>query len=134
MKLSGIGRKSLLAATLFMLVTVGPALRAESSDTTITEARPMPAGEPLGARPYEMVRAGRRPPHVPLVNFDWLEGWQVECSEGAVADLFSSRRQRVWESPVARLVYRGTSAKSTIVLRPPVPITIPEPVSATMCR
>jgi hypothetical protein len=77
----------------------------------------MPAGETAGARPYEMIWADRKPPHVPLVNFDWLEGWQVECTEGAVADLIASQRQRVWESPVARLVYRGTSKQSTVVFR-----------------
>ena len=91
----------------------------------------MPAGETPGPRPYEMVWAGRKPPHVPLVNFDSLDGWQVECSEGAVADLIGSQKQRVWESPVARLVYRGTSSKSTIVLRPPRPCRSPSRLSAT---
>jgi hypothetical protein len=91
----------------------------------------MPAGEEPGARPYEMVWADRKPPHVPLVNFDSLEGWQVECTQGAVADLIGSQTQRVWESPVARLVYRGTSNKSTVVLRPPAPVPIPDAVSAT---
>jgi len=121
----------MLAGALIVLMALGSLLGAEASAPIITEAKSMPAGEPLGARPYEMVRAGRKPPHVPLVCFDWLEGWRLECTEGAVAELFSSRRQRVWESSVARLVYRGTSDKSTIVLRPPVPITIPAPVSAT---
>ena len=91
----------------------------------------MPTDEAPGARPYEMVRADRRPPQTPLVNFDSLEGWQVECTEGAVADLIGSQKQRVWESPVARLVYRGTSEKSTVVLLPPAPVPIPDDVSAT---
>jgi hypothetical protein len=91
----------------------------------------MPADEKPGDRPYEMVRAKRQPPQVPLVNFDSLTGWQVECTGGAVADLFGSQKQRVWESPVARLVYRGTSNQSMVVLRPPAPIAIPDPVSAT---
>jgi hypothetical protein len=38
----------------------------------------------------------------------------------------------VWESPVARLVYRGTSNKSTVVLRPRAPVPIPDTASATM--
>ena len=78
-----------------------------------------------------MVRANRQPAHVPLVSFDSLEGWQVECSEGAIADLIGSQKQRVWESPVARLVYRGTSGKSAIVLRPPAPLAIPDAATAT---
>jgi len=118
-------------AVLAVLMAIGPALGAESSSTTVHPAQLMPAEETPGARPYEMVWANRQPPHVPLVNFDSLEGWQVEWMEGAVADLFGSQKQRVWESPVARLVYRGTSDKSTVILRPPAPVAIPDAVSAT---
>jgi hypothetical protein len=121
----------LYSAVLAVVLALGSGVRAQSEPVTIHPARPMPADEAPGARPYEMVRANRKPPHVPLVNFDSLEGWQVECTEGAVADLFGSQKERVWESPVARLVYRGTSNQSTVVLRPPAPIPIPEPVSAT---
>ncbi|MHC4703488.1 MAG: hypothetical protein ACYTFQ_23215, partial [Planctomycetota bacterium] len=74
--------------------------------------------------------ADRKPPHEPLVSFDSLDGWQVESAEGAVADLIGSQRQRLWESPVARLVYRGTSNKSTVVLRPGSPVPIPDVASA----
>jgi hypothetical protein len=124
--------KSLLALmTLVFLAMPTLLLGAESSPPATHPAMPMPAGETPGARPYEMVWADRKPPHVPLVNFDSLEGWQVECTEGAVADLIGSQKQRVWESPVARLVYRGTSKQSTVVFRPPTPIAIPDAVSAT---
>ena len=122
---------SLAAGVLITLVVLIPVLNAESASVTIHAAKPMPADEAPGARPYEMVWADRKPPHTPLVNFDSLEGWQVESAEGAVADLIGSQRQRVWESPVARLVYRGTSNKSTVVLRPPAPAPIPDAVSAT---
>jgi len=114
-----------------MLIVLILTLRAESASVIIHAAKPMPADETPGTRPYEMVWADRKPPHTPLVNFDSLEGWQVESAEGAVADLIGSQRQRVWESPVARLVYRGTSNQSTVVLRPPMPIPIPDAVSAT---
>ncbi len=122
---------SWLVAVLAVLMALGSALGAESNTAETHPAKAMPADEAPGARPYEMVWAERKPPHVPLVNFDSLEGWQVECSEGAVAGLIGSQKQRVWESPVARLVYHGTSNKSTIVLRPPAPIAIPDAVSAT---
>ena len=100
--------------------------RAESK----RPAQPMPAAEAPGPRPYEMVWADRKPPHAPQVSFDSLEGWQVESAEGAVAELSVSQIQRVWESPVARLVYRGTSQQSTVILRPPALVPIPDPVSA----
>jgi len=89
-------------------------------------ARRMPPGEPLGERPYEMVRADRKPPHIPLVNFDSLEGWQITGKNGGRGELIESQRQRVWESPVARLVYRGNSKESEVAIRPPRPIPIPE--------
>ncbi len=112
-------------------MALGPARGAEPNAPETHPAKAMPAEETPGARPYEMVWADREPPHVPLVNFDSLDGWQVECTEGAVADLIASQKQRVWESPVGRLVYRGTSKQSTVVFRPPEPLVIPEPVSAT---
>ncbi len=110
-----------------LLLVVSPVLGEEPNAPVPHPAQPMPADEKPGDRPYEMVRAKRQPPHVPLVNFDSLTGWQVECTGGAVADLFGSQKQRVWESPVARLVYRGTSNQSTVVLRPPAPIADPRP-------
>lgn len=132
MKPYGIHWKSLPAiGVLVATIALGSSLRAESSPAMLRMAKPMPPEETPGPRPYEMVWADREPPHAPLVDFDSLEGWQVECEDGAVADLFNSRRQRVWESPVARLVYRGTSKTSAVVLRPPTPVAIPDAVSAT---
>ena len=122
---------SLAAGVWIMLGALIPVLNAESASVTIHAAKPMPADDSPGARPYEMVWADRKPSHTPLVNFDSLEGWQVECAEGAVADLIGSLRQRVWESPVARLFYRGTSNKSAVVLRPHTPVPIPDSASAT---
>jgi len=122
----------LAPARAFLLLGMFASLcGAEPGPVAVHPAKPMPAGETPGTRPYEMVRANRKPEHAPLVSFDSLESWQVECSEGAVADLIGSQKQRVWESPVARLVYRGTSGKSTIVLRPPAPVAIPDSATAT---
>lgn len=122
---------SLVAGAWITLVVLIPVMSAESASVTIHAAKPMPADEAPGARPYEMVWADREPPHTPLINFDSLEGWQVESAEGAVAELIGSQRQRVWESPVARLIYRGTSNMSEVVLRPPAPVPIPDASSAT---
>jgi len=52
---------------------------AEPNAVAVHPAKPMPPGESPGPRPYEMVWAGRKPAHVPLVSFDSLDGWQVEC-------------------------------------------------------
>ena len=103
---------------------------AESTEVVVHAAKPVPAGEAAGPRPYEMVWSGRQPPYAPQINFDTLDGWQVECTDGVDAQLVGSIRQRVWESPVARLVYRGASGTSPIILRPPAPIPVPDRASA----
>jgi hypothetical protein len=128
---SGRSTFSVLAAGVLLALS-GSVLYAQPGPATILPAKPLPADEAPGPRPYEMVRAGRKPPYPPLVSFDSLAGWQVECTNGAIAELIGSQKQRVWESPVARLVYRGTSDKSTVVLRPPAPLPIPDDVSAVM--
>ncbi len=118
---------------LFVIFSIFPISRVVSSNElspTIVDAKPAPADEVVGERPYEMVWADRKPLRTPLINFDSLEGWTLECAHGAVGDLFVSRKQRVWESPVARLVYRGVSKESALVLRAPEPIAIPLPASA----
>ncbi|KPL11803.1 hypothetical protein AMJ85_02945 [candidate division BRC1 bacterium SM23_51] len=116
-------------AAVFVFVSPCLLVAAETSSTTI-RAKPIPPDESPGERPYEMVLANRRPPRMPLVDFDSLEGWTLECANGGEGELLCSRKQRVWESPVARLVYRGKSAKSTVTLRPLKPIRIPDHVSA----
>jgi len=117
--------RSILVAS-FVIPSVFPfSTPSAGTEPTIVRAKPIPADEPLGQRPYEMVRANRRPTHTPLVDFDSLEGWTLECTDGANGELFCSQKQRVWESPVARLVYRGQSAKSAVIMRPPKPIPIP---------
>ncbi|MBI4586198.1 MAG: hypothetical protein HY717_19480 [Planctomycetes bacterium] len=122
-KLRRIGAVVLILSSVQVLPAAGQAVK-------IVKGAALPAGETEGERPYEMVRAGRRPEHEPLVSFDSLEDWTIGCGQGAEADLYLSRRQRVWDSPVARLVYRGSSGASTVMLRPPKPIPIPAPVSA----
>ncbi|HOE11051.1 MAG TPA: hypothetical protein PLQ35_08575 [bacterium] len=87
-------------------------------------AEPKPAQEPVGDRPYEMVRANRKPDRTPLVNFDSLDGWSLECLGGAVARAHPSSEQRVWESNTAKLIYRGTGKDSAVILRPPAPIPL----------
>lgn len=114
---------------LFLLPILSPCFAADGGIHR-SVARPMPENESVGERPYEMVWANREQPREPLADFNSLEGWTVEGLGGAVAEMYESQRQRVWESPVARLVYRGESADSHVVIRPPERIAIRKPVSA----
>lgn len=99
-------------------------------------AAPMPANaqhvraaldpsEPVGRRPYEMVWANRKESHPPAITFSSLEGWRMEVSGGAAAELQLTRSQDVWDRPVARLRYRGegSAASSPLIsILPPRPI------------
>ncbi|MEW6236773.1 MAG: hypothetical protein AB1656_15420 [Candidatus Omnitrophota bacterium] len=113
----------------FAILQLPAALAAEEA-VKIVAAQPLDPAESLGERPYEMVWANREPPHTPLVHFDSLEGWTLECEKGAEGKLIGSNKQRVWESPTARMIYRGDSPDSAVTLRPPAPMDIGDPVSA----
>jgi hypothetical protein len=85
------------------------------------------AAETVGQRPYELDWAGRTNDHcVPLVDFEDLAGWRVEC-RGAAARLERTREQQIWGRHVAKLTYRGTNNSPEIRLLPPrsVPISAP---------
>ena len=102
----------------------------DASPTTkavVSCAEPTPPDEKVGSRPYEMVWADRKPDRRPLLSFGTLEGWTVHCTDGARATLYPSNEQRVWDSKTAKLMYRGTSQKSTVILRPPTAIPIDRP-------
>lgn len=83
------------------------------------------AQEKVGERPYEMVWANRtKDTHPPQVDFESLDGWKVETQD-AVATFTRSREQQLWDMYVGKLVYRGTSRKATLTIRPPQPIPVP---------
>jgi len=84
------------------------------------------AEEPVGQRPYEMAWANRtEDTHPPLIDFENVEGWTVECTD-TVADLRRSREQPLWGTYVAKLTYRGTGPKAAVTVKPPKPIPLPE--------
>lgn len=78
-----------------------------------------------GQRPYEMVWAGRTADtHPPLVVFDEVSGWSVQCVN-AEATLTASDEQLLFADRTAKLQYRRqTSGSTSIQLRPPAPIPI----------
>ena len=109
------------------IVTLSFSSGTHSQDAPlIRQAESRPLDEKTGFRPYEMVWADRKPARPPLVNFNDLSGWTAECSGGADARLYPSYEQHVWNSPTAKLTYRGVDKNSTVTLRPPSPIPIPD--------
>ncbi len=89
-----------------------------------------PAAERVGQRPYELDWAGRLEDHSPpLVDFEHLEGWRVEC-RGAAAAFERTREQQIWGSHVGKLTYRATNGAPEVRLVPPAPIAIAGPFDA----
>jgi hypothetical protein len=86
---------------------------------------------PVGVRPYEMDWAGRTlDDNPPLVNFEDLSGWRVECSS-AVASFARTREQQLWDRYVGKLTYRGLTKGGPVVrIVPPRPIPISAPFDA----
>jgi hypothetical protein len=118
---------SCLALPVVLTIAIG---RFSSGEPQQIPAQPLDPSGAIGERPYEMVLANRQPVRKPLVSFDSLSGWTLECENGAVGRLITSRKQQLWDSPVAQLVYRGNSDTSRVTLRPPEPIPLPSPISA----
>ena len=130
--MGGLWRYSILC--FITVACVGAAVSVAFSTTEegaeIVSAQPLDPNGPVGERPYEMVLAGREPEPHPIVSFDNLEGWTLELDSGAVGNLITSRKQQLWDSPVAELVYRGESDESSLTLRPPVTIDLPASITA----
>ena len=92
-----------------------------------------PAEEVVGERPYEMVWAGRtQDEHPPLVDFEDLAGWTVECTDAAAA-FERSRAEQIWGRCVGRLTYRAAGAAPEVRIRPPAPVKIAGPFDAVTC-
>ena len=109
------------------LIAVGISLLttpAFSEDRTVTKPaiNEPPTGEKVGSRPYEM--ENRRDDRIPLVDFQDLAGWTVECANGADAGLTKSREQKMWGEFTGKLTYTGKSDTGTVIVRPPKPIPI----------
>jgi len=96
----------------------------ESPDKLVPAQNQLSDNEPVGQRPYEMVWAERREEHVPLIDFDDLAGWTVALYNGAEATLYRSQEQQMWGEYVGKLVYKGASKESKLILSPPSPISI----------
>ena len=86
--------------------------------------------ETVGQRPYELDWAKRTQDHCsPLVDFEELNGWRVECRD-AVASFECSREQQIWGAHVGKLTYRGTGNSPEVRIHPPQPLPINEPFDA----
>lgn len=78
----------------------------------------------VGERPLGM--KGRPQKRKPLVDFEYLRGWETACYYGADARLYRTRQEQIWGDYVGRVEYTGTTCGSYFEIRPKHPILIPE--------
>jgi len=115
---------SIFSCALFAVLLLSSAALAQQPESVAPALNELPPGAPVGERPYEMVWANRQEERPPLVDFENLAGWTVEAYDGAQATFSRSREQQMWGQYVGKLVYRGVSPDSHLLLRPPRPIPI----------
>jgi len=87
--------------------------------------------EVVGKRPYEMDWANRtQDDNPPLVDFENLDGWTVEC-RNAQAAFARTREQQIWDQYVGKLTYRGEPGGGPEVrIVPPAPVPVPNAFDA----
>lgn len=110
----------IMATSLIMAGTV----LADSPKRVVNST--VPAGQQPGRMPYEMRWADRQPPQAQVVFAD-LNGWTLDITQGdADVGLEASVAQRIWQPQVARFSYGGGQNRTTAIIKPPQPITIPD--------
>ncbi|MGC8843228.1 MAG: hypothetical protein ACP5QS_04765, partial [bacterium] len=122
-KIKAVIRFSLFLILFYPLGKGGVGM-AEPPEKVIPVINVINADEKVGERPYEMVWANRKEERQPLVDFENLEGWIVECYSGANAKVQRSQEQKMWGDFVCKITFSGTSQDSRFIIKPPKPIPI----------
>ncbi len=89
----------------------------------------LPPDAKPGERPYEVVWSGRPEPPA-QVTFDDLREWTVHVCGDAEVSLSASVEHLLWRPQLAKLRHAGGTRATTVEVRPPAPVGIPEPFDA----
>ncbi|MCP5116074.1 MAG: hypothetical protein GY953_35050 [bacterium] len=94
-------------------------------DSTVPAINEVDAWEQVGQQPYEFTWVQRREHPRTLVDFEDLEGWQLELYGKADGEFRRSREQLIWGQYTGKFFYSGAGEESRVIARPPKPIPIP---------
>jgi hypothetical protein len=109
------------------LVLIAAALcAAQVPDKVVPAINRVEPWQQVGQQPYEMTWVEREEHPKTLVDFEDLQGWQLELYNGATGEFRRSREQQMWGQYVGKFVFSGTGPESRMIARPPKPIPIPE--------
>ena len=119
--------RKFVAALILLPFTCIPGITQESPkpEKILPAINEVELWQQVGQQPYEFTWTQReQDPHT-LVDFEDLQGWNLELYDGAQGELRRSREQQMWGEYVAKIVYSGAREQSRVIARPPQPIPIP---------
>jgi len=103
----------------------GTAEEPAKPDKVVPAINTVDSWREVGQQPYEFTWTGRRQDPHTLVDFEDLQGWNLELYGGVQGELRRSREQQLWGEYVAKFEYSGTGERSRLIARPPQAIPIP---------
>ncbi|MCC6858846.1 MAG: hypothetical protein IT158_09800 [Bryobacterales bacterium] len=111
---------------LAVLAVAMPCAFGAGPDRVVAAINEIEPWQQVGQQPYEFTFTQRQEHPKTLLDFEDLQGWNLELHEGARGELRRSREQQLWGQHVAKFLFSGTGGKSRVVARPPAPVAIPE--------
>ncbi|MCW5980755.1 MAG: hypothetical protein KIT09_21925 [Bryobacteraceae bacterium] len=111
---------------IIVLFAIAASLMANGMpDKVVPAINEIEIWQQVGQQPYEFTFTQREEHPKTLVDFENLEGWNLELFAGADGEFRRSREQQMWGQYVGKFFYRGTGEKSRLIARPPKPVPIP---------
>jgi hypothetical protein len=119
--------RKFVAALILLLFTCIPGITQESAkpERVLPAINEVDLWQQVGQQPYEFTWTQREQDPNTLVDFEDMQGWNLELYDGAQGELRRSREQQLWGEYVAKIVYSGVREQSRVIARPPQPIPIP---------
>ncbi|SPE29248.1 exported hypothetical protein [Acidobacteriia bacterium SbA2] len=110
---------------LSFVCAAGIAQESAKPEKVIPAINEIELWQEVGQQPYEFTWTQREEDPHTLVDFEDLQGWNLELYDGAQGELRRSREQQLWGEYVAKIAYSGVREQSRVIARPPQPIPIP---------
>ena len=119
--------RKFVAVLILLSFTCAAGIAQESAkpEKVIPAINEIELWQEVGQQPYEFTWTQREEDPHTLVDFEDMQGWNLELYDGAQGELRRSREQQLWGEYVAKIVYSGVREQSRVIARPPQPIPIP---------
>jgi hypothetical protein len=114
-RLRGLENNMLKFVAVLMLLPFtcipGIAQKSAEPESVLPAINEIEVWQQVGQQPYEFTWTQReQDPHT-LVDFEDMQGWNLELYDGAQGELRRSREQQMWGEYVAKIAYLGVRTK-----------------------